>query len=72
MRILIIGNLGYIGPVLSKYLYQKNFVDIDGIDTCYFAHCLSVNDYYPDRFIKNQKVKDVREVNSFDLKGMIQ
>ena len=42
MRILITGNMGYIGPVLNREL-RNHFPDAEvwGFDSGYFAHCLT-------------------------------
>ena len=34
-KVLITGNLGYIGSVLSGYLIKKNFI-VKGLDVGYF------------------------------------
>ena len=38
MRILITGNNGYIGTVLTKELLNRNY-DVVGFDTDYFYDC---------------------------------
>lgn len=49
MRILVTGNVGYIGPVLAKYLRKsRNDVVLIGFDTGYFAHCLTNAQYLPE------------------------
>ena len=48
-KILVIGNLGYIGPVLIKYLRQQNSnAQIIGFDDGYFENCY-IN-HLADRF----------------------
>lgn len=66
MKILITGNLGYIGSVLEKTLktQEPNF-EIFGLDTGY---------YYSNRLCdfeisENQIYKDIRDVNKNDLEG---
>lgn len=41
MKILIVGNMGYVGPVLTRHLrlaYPR--AEIIGFDSGLFAHCL--------------------------------
>ena len=42
MKILIVGNLGYIGPSVTNQ-FRKSYPDAEliGFDIGYFAHCLS-------------------------------
>ena len=58
-NILITGNLGYIGSVLSGELIKKKF-SVVGFDVGYFKQCLveKVNKY---KF--NQIFKDIRNIN---------
>lgn len=64
MKILITGNLGYIGPVVVKRLRQvlPNAILI-GLDTGFFQDCLSVNNCDEDYFPHYQYYGDVRNVN---------
>lgn len=70
-KILIIGNLGYIGPVLTKYFREtyENY-EIHGFDTGFFEHCqlnhLS-NSLYQADF---QTYGDVRKFDARDLKDI--
>ena len=38
MKILVTGNNGYIGTVLTEILYNQNF-DVVGLDNNYFEDC---------------------------------
>ena len=38
MKILVTGNLGYIGTVLTNVLSENNF-NFDGLDIGYFKNC---------------------------------
>lgn len=61
MKTLIIGNAGYVGPVLSKILKQQNperFVA--GFDTAYYAKSLTM-DHHPERVLNRQYFGDVRD-----------
>lgn len=71
MKTLIIGNAGYVGPVLSSILKHQNperFVA--GFDTAYYAHSLTM-DHHPERVLNIQYYGDVRDfpvdlLNGFD------
>ena len=71
MKILIIGNLGYIGPVLVKHLKDRyNNSWVAGYDTCYFAHNI-ISEEFPENILDVQYMGDVREfpdelLNGFD------
>jgi nucleoside-diphosphate-sugar epimerase len=70
MKLLIIGNEGYIGPVLARYL-RRMYPDIylAGFDAGYFAH-KSVSLYeYPERFLDVQYRGDVRNFPQNILEG---
>jgi nucleoside-diphosphate-sugar epimerase len=63
MRILITGNMGYIGPVLIRHLsdiYPN--LELLGFDTGFFSHCLT-NDggRFPDSRLVAQHFGDVRD-----------
>jgi nucleoside-diphosphate-sugar epimerase len=70
MKILITGNLGYIGPVLTKHLKKRHpDYSITGIDSAFFAHCLTDAVYSPDIYTDVQYFKDVRNIEESFLKG---
>jgi len=70
MKILITGNLGYIGPVLSRHLKHSNPENyIAGIDSGFFAHCLTGVSYSPDIYVDEQYYADVRKINEKFLEG---
>jgi nucleoside-diphosphate-sugar epimerase len=70
MKILITGNLGYIGPVLSRHLRQKNPTDfIAGIDSGFFAHSLTDVSVSPDIYTDVQYFADIRKIDENLLKG---
>jgi nucleoside-diphosphate-sugar epimerase len=69
MKILITGNMGYVGSVLVPYLrkkYPKSF--IAGLDIGFFAEKLLDNSY-PEKSLDKQIIKDIRDVESEDLEG---
>jgi nucleoside-diphosphate-sugar epimerase len=60
-KILITGNVGYIGPVLVQHL-RKCYpaAQLVGYDSGYFAHNLSTLDLLPERSLDAQFFGDVR------------
>ena len=56
MRILITGNLGYIGSVMSNILAKQGH-QVIGYDIGYFKDCIT-SKYIP---VKNQINKDLRK-----------
>ena len=70
MKVMIVGNEGYIGPVLVKHL-KKTYSDIyiAGFDTGFFAHKIVSPDEYPERFLDVQFRGDVRNFPSNILRG---
>lgn len=61
MRILITGNMGYIGPVVVRHLRQAlPGARIAGFDMGYFAHCLTTAAAFPERHLAEQLFGDVR------------
>lgn len=67
MRILITGNMGYVGPQLIKHLRQC-FPDatLIGFDNGYFGHCLTRPGGLPERLLSAQYFGDIRRF-PFDL-----
>jgi UDP-glucose 4-epimerase len=43
MKILVTGNNGYIGTVLTSELHKKNY-EVVGYDADYFDNCILIND----------------------------
>ncbi len=63
-KILISGNLGYIGPVLVNYLRNKYPThELVGYDLGLFSHINSVNSLISDIKLNSQIYGDVRNVN---------
>lgn len=65
MHILIIGNMGYVGSVVTQYM-RDTFPDayLSGFDSALFAHCL-VGEYpLPEISLDNQEFGDVRNLES--------
>lgn len=69
MKLLITGNMGYIGPVVEARL-RESYPDstLIGVDMGYFAHCLTGPAILPECRIDVQHFMDVRDVTE-DLLG---
>lgn len=71
MKILITGNAGYIGPSVLKHLRQSYpNATLIGLDTGYFAHCLTNADILPECRADIQYFADVRSLCADVLKGV--
>lgn len=69
MKILITGNMGYVGPEVAKYLRSRHpNATLHGFDNAYFAHCLTGSPVLPERYLDEQFYGDARDVK-LDLKG---
>jgi nucleoside-diphosphate-sugar epimerase len=63
MKILITGNMGYIGPCVVERLRQSYpQATLIGLDTGYFAHCLTNADILPECRADIQYFSDVRRL----------
>ncbi len=70
MKILITGNLGYIGPAVIKQLRTTYpHAELVGLDSGFFAHCLTAVDRYPDTRLSRQIYADVRDISVESLTG---
>ena len=65
MKVLVTGNLGYIGTVLVPYLAGRGH-EVRGLDAGYFADCL----LEPADAPVDQRWRDIRDVEADDLEGM--
>lgn len=71
MRILIAGNLGYIGPVVAEHLRREHpDATLIGFDTGYFAHCLTGSLRLPEGRLDAQHFGDLREFPEALLDGV--
>jgi nucleoside-diphosphate-sugar epimerase len=67
-RILIVGNLGYIGPVLARYWKSRQPKDrLIGLDNAYFAGCLVDPLVSTDHLVDEQRYGDVRFIDVNEL-----
>lgn len=71
MRILIAGNLGYIGPSVTKQL-RSTFpqAELIGFDIGYFAHCLTNAELFPEVRLNQQVFGDIRKFPEKLLEGV--
>lgn len=70
MRILITGNLGYVGPIVVRHL-RAALPDarLVGHDSAFFAHALSNAASWPERLLDAQRLGDVRDISESDLES---
>ena len=71
MKILITGNMGYVGPGVVSHL-RSVFPDavLAGYDLGYFAACLTDADVLPEAKLDSQIFGDIREINPAILSGV--
>lgn len=71
MKILVTGNMGYIGPGVVQRLRQSYpEATITGLDAGYFAHCLTGADSLPECSLDAQHFGDVRSLPRDALDGV--
>lgn len=71
MRILITGNMGYVGPLVAAELRRtRPGAVLVGADTGYFAHCLTGAGTLPERLLDVQHFADVRTLPDEALQGV--
>lgn len=71
MKILITGNMGYVGPGLIKKL-RMSYPDAEliGYDMGYFSKCLTNVDFLPDNQLNRQIFGDVRQFEDSLFEGI--
>lgn len=69
MRVLVTGNLGYIGSVLTPLLNSSGY-EVWGLDTGYYQECTfsATNGSYDT--VHKQIYKDIRDTSADDLEGV--
>jgi nucleoside-diphosphate-sugar epimerase len=70
MKVLITGNMGYVGPVLTDHLRAHEGVEIIGFDSGFFGHCLTDASVIPEASLSVQHFGDVREFPAYLLDGV--
>ncbi len=63
MNILVTGNNGYIGSMLTRLLIEKGY-QVIGLDTNYYSGCHFDEYHFPQL---NQIIKDIRDISKDDL-----
>lgn len=70
-KILITGNLGYLGSYLGKYLRDRyEYIDLIGFDAGFFSHALTGTEIPVDYHYSKQIYGDVREFDFDSLRGV--
>ena len=71
MRVLITGNMGYVGPVVTRDLRRCHpDAELIGHDSGLFAGCLTTNSRVPEALLDAQHFGDVRELTAGLLDGV--
>ncbi|MEO5976153.1 MAG: SDR family oxidoreductase [Chryseolinea sp.] len=70
MKIVIFGNMGYVGPgVVSRLRSTYPTSTLIGYDTGFFASCLTDVDFLPERKLDHQFFGDIRNIPDYVLQG---
>ncbi|HET7882097.1 MAG TPA: SDR family oxidoreductase [Acetobacteraceae bacterium] len=70
MRIIVTGNMGYVGPLVVRHLRRRwPDAEIIGFDAGFFAHCLTSKSALPETLLTAQYFGDVREFPAKLLAG---
>ena len=71
MRILVTGNMGYVGPVVVAHLKAAlPDADLIGFDAGFFAHNLTGPQFFPEAMLSEQHFGDTREMAPALLEGV--
>ena len=71
MKVLVVGNMGYIGPVLTKHLRRAHpHAILIGFDAGLFAHCLIGSAPLPEIYLDRQVFGDVRHIDQNLFEGV--
>jgi nucleoside-diphosphate-sugar epimerase len=70
MRIIVTGNMGYVGPIVIRHLRRRwPEAELIGFDSGFFSHCLSSKGRLPETLLTAQYMGDVREFPAALLAG---
>ncbi|MEY6432061.1 SDR family oxidoreductase [Thioalkalicoccus limnaeus] len=70
-KILITGNMGYVGPVLERHLrHVFPGTSLLGLDTGYFGNCINSPEFLPEVLLDLQHFRDVRDIDPGVLAGV--
>jgi nucleoside-diphosphate-sugar epimerase len=71
VKILVTGNMGYVGPAVVRRLRESHpRAEILGFDAGFFAHCLTNAAYLPERLLDRQIFGDLRTIEPSVLEGV--
>ena len=71
MKVLITGNMGYVGPVVTRAISAwDSSTEMIGLDTAYFGHSLFDSTTLPEYSISHQIFRDVRDIQGEDLENI--
>jgi nucleoside-diphosphate-sugar epimerase len=71
MKIVITGNMGYVGPLVLRRLRESHpWAELIGYDMGYFAHCLTGAARFPESRADIQYFGDIRRVPEEVLRGV--
>jgi nucleoside-diphosphate-sugar epimerase len=71
VRILVTGNMGYVGPVVVEHLREaRPEAHLAGLDTGFFGQCLTGTTVLPERRLDCQWFGDVRRPPAGSLEGV--
>ena len=71
MKILVTGNMGYVGPLVLRRLRESHpGAEIVGYDAGYFAHCLTGASRFPESRADIQHFGDIRQISDDVLRGV--
>lgn len=70
MRVLVTGNMGYVGSLVAKHLRARHpDAVLHGLDNAYFAHGLTGTTVVPERSLNEQFYGDVRKLTAEQVRG---
>ena len=71
MRVLVTGNMGYVGPALVRFLKKADpAAELIGFDASFFGHSLTGAEVLPESLLARQYLGDVREFPESLLDGV--